>query len=139
MTKEVEVQQYKTYYLQDVRLMQLYDSYEKHWIAGDLHQHTYYSDGSDSILSLALGDVSVGLYYAFLSDHNSARGLAEWYETDTLKTLTAEDGEERFFTPGEAVEITTEFGHFQALGVATTLEKYDVELYESERNSPDRD
>ena len=139
VTKEVEVQQYKTYYLQDVRLMQLYDSYEKHWIAGDLHQHTYYSDGSDSILSLALGDVSVGLYYAFLSDHNSARGLAEWYETDTLKTLTAEDGEDRFFTPGEAVEITTEFGHFQALGVATTLEKYDVELYESERNSPDRD
>lgn len=139
VTKEVEVQQYKTYYLQDVRLMQLYDSYEKHWIAGDLHQHTYYSDGSDSILSLALGDVSVGLYYGFLSDHNSARGLAEWYETDTLKTLTAEDGEDRFFTPGEAVEITTEFGHFQALGVATTLEKYDVELYESERNSPDRD
>ena len=26
VTKEVEVQQYKTYYLQDVRLMQLYDS-----------------------------------------------------------------------------------------------------------------
>ena len=139
VTKQISVQQDKTYYMTDVRLMQLYDSYSKNWIAGDQHQHTYYSDGSDSVLSLALADVSVGLYYAFLSDHNSARGLAEWYGLRNLNTLTDENGSDRMFTPCEAVEITTEFGHFQALGTSTVLDRYDVELYPEERNAENKD
>lgn len=139
VVKQISVQQDKTYYMTDVRLVQLYDSYSEHWIAGDLHQHTYYSDGSDSVLSLALSDASVGLYYGFLSDHNSARGLAEWYGLRHLNTLTDEDGNDRMFTPCEAVEITTEFGHFQALGTSTVLDRYDVELYPEERNAENKD
>lgn len=139
VTKQISVQQDKTYYMTDVRLVQLYDSYAKNWIAGDLHQHTYYSDGSDSVETLALADASVGLYYAFLSDHNSARGLSEWYGLKNMNTFTDAAGADRLFTPCEAVEITTEFGHFQALGTSTVLDRYDVELYPDERNSENKD
>jgi hypothetical protein len=37
------------------------------------------------------------------------------------------------------VEETTEFGHYQSLGIPLTFERYDLELYSAERNSADRD
>lgn len=134
-TKEIEVESLKKLYLQDVRLTQLYDSYASGWVAGDLHQHTYYSDGQDSVQSLLLSNISQGLYYGFLSDHNVARGTAEWYNAKYFSVFTDSDGDTRYFSPFEAVEETTEFGHYQSLGSPLVFDKYDVELYASERNS----
>jgi len=135
--KNITVEAMKKYYLQDVRLQQLSDSFSKGWVAGDLHQHTYYSDGSDSVESLALSDISQGLYYGFLSDHNVARGVPEWYNTKNLPVFEDSSGNQRFFNPFEAVEETTEFGHYQSIGQALTFDKYDMELYDSERYASD--
>lgn len=135
LSKEVTVESLKKLYLQDVRLTQLSDSFAKGWIAGDLHQHTYYSDGQDSVPNLGLSNVSQGLYFGFLTDHNVARGISEWYNTKNFPVYTESNGASRYFSPFEGVEETTEFGHYQSLGVPLTFEKYDLELYSWERNS----
>jgi hypothetical protein len=132
--KQVTVESYKTIYLQDVRLVQLYDAYAKGWIAGDLHQHTFYSDGMDSVDEVALSDTSAGLQFGFLSDHNSARGLAEWAQANRVTADIADDGTERRFSAFDAVEVTTEFGHYQSLGIGLTFDTYEVLLTDSERS-----
>ncbi len=78
VTKQISVQQDKTYYMTDVRLMQLYDSYSKNWIAGDLHQHTYYSDGSDSVFSCdAAAHYECSICGAYFADEAAAQPIAE--------------------------------------------------------------
>lgn len=134
--KSIEVESYKIYYLQDVRLVQLFDSYQEGWIAGDLHQHTFYSDGSNSVEQVLLSNISTGLYYGFLSDHNSAMGLSEWVQGANLVANMDSNGNKRLFSPYEAVEVTTEFGHFQSLGAGLTFDQYEIILRESERVKP---
>lgn len=95
--KTVEVESLKTKYLPDVRLTQLYDSYAKGWIAGDCHQHTYYSDGVDSVQSLMISNASVGLYWGFLTDHNTSRGVPEWTSPISVNVASDEKGALRPF------------------------------------------
>lgn len=138
VVKEVEVTSLKTFYLPDVRLTQLFDSYRKGWIAGDCHQHSYYSDGVDSIHGLFNGNASMGLYWGFLSDHNTSRGVPEWVSRLSVNVMTDEAGQMRPFVGFDGVEVTSEFGHYNCLGSGLTLETYDLNLRESERSSPDK-
>ena len=137
VTRMVEVESLKTYYLQDVRLTAMYDSYAKGWVAGDCHQHTYYSDGVDSVLASMVGNASAGLYFGFLTDHNTSRGVPEWNNATQVNVRT-EGGENRYFKGFDGVEVTTEFGHYNSLGSGCTLETYDVKLTEFERASADK-
>lgn len=137
VTRTVEVESLKTYYLQDARLTALYDSYARGWIAGDCHQHTYYSDGVNSVMESMVGNASAGIYFGFLTDHNSSRGVPEWNNATQVNVRTA-DGESRYFRGFDGVEVTTEFGHFNSLGSGCTLETYDVKLTEFERASQDK-
>lgn len=135
VVRNVTVESLKTHYQQDVRLTQLYDSYSKGWVAGDTHQHTYYSDGVDSVESAMISNASAGLYWGFLTDHNSSRGVPEWASATQVNVLTGGDGEPRYFQGFDGVEVTTEFGHFNSLGSGLTLEIYDLNLTETERSS----
>jgi hypothetical protein len=139
VTKEITVSSLSKLYLQDVRLTMLDDVYSKGWIAGDLHQHTYYSDGQDSVQTQIISNISEGLNYGFLSDHNVARGVAEWYGGSNFPVYKDVNGTTRYFHPFEAVEETSEFGHYQSLGVPLTFDRYDLELYAAERNSTNKD
>lgn len=134
-TTTVEVESLKTYYLRDVRLNQLTDSYASGWIAGDLHQHSTYSDGADSIANLAIANASAGIYWGFLTDHNSSRGVPEWRETSSVNVLTEVTGAKRTFFGMAGSEVTTEFGHFQSIGTGMTYDKYEINLTDAERTS----
>lgn len=131
--KTITVESYKMYYLQDVRLVQLFDSYALGWVAGDLHQHTFYSDGVNPVENVMLSNISTGLYYGFLSDHNTALGLSEWMQTSNMVANVDQNGVKRYFNPFEAVEVTTEYGHYQSIGYGLTFDQYEVTLREIER------
>ncbi|MBQ0010962.1 MAG: CehA/McbA family metallohydrolase, partial [Ruminococcus sp.] len=137
-TTTVEVESLKTYYLRDVRLNQLTDSYKTGWIAGDLHQHSTYSDGADSISDLAVANASMGMYWGFLTDHNTSRGVPEWRETSSVNVLTDVSGNKRTFLGMAGSEVTTEFGHFQSIGTGMTYDKYEINLTDAERSSTDK-
>ncbi len=137
VVREVEVESLKTYYEPDVRLTPLYDSYAKGWVAGDCHQHTFYSDGIDAVEEVMLGNAANGLYFGFLTDHNTSRGVPE-YNGATLFNVRTENGEHRYFRGMDGVEVTSEFGHYNALGTGLTLETYDLKFTEAERNSPEK-
>lgn len=132
--KEVTVESFKIVYMQDVRLVELTDLYSQGWVPGDLHMHSYYSDGANSAESQLYSNISQGLYFAFLTDHNSARGLSEWTQGNKVMVNRDEDGNERMFHALEGVEVTTEFGHFQSLGVGLTFDTYEVLLRDIERS-----
>ncbi|MBE5768474.1 MAG: hypothetical protein E7333_02655 [Clostridiales bacterium] len=135
--RTVEVASLKTYYLQDARLSPLYDSYAKGFLAGDCHQHSYYSDGVDAVDHIMVANAANGLYFGFLTDHNTSRGVPE-YNTVCRINVRTEGGQPRFFCGMDGVEVTTEFGHYNALGTGLTLETYDMKLTESERSSDEK-
>ncbi len=137
VVREVEVDSLKTYYLPDVRLNPLYDSYAKGWIAGDCHQHTFYSDGIDAVEKVMLGNAANGLYFGFLTDHNTSRGVPE-YNGATLYNVRTENDKPRYYKGMDGVEVTSEFGHYNALGTGLTLETYDLKFTEGERNSAEK-
>jgi len=137
VTRTVEVESLKTYYLQDVRLQPLYDSYAKGWIAGDCHQHTFYSDGVDPVEDVMIGNAANGVYFGFLTDHNTSRGVPE-YNGACMFPVRTENGQARYFKGMDGVEVTSEFGHYNALGSGLTLETYDLKFTEAERNSPEK-
>ena len=137
VTRTVEVESLKTYYQQDVRLQPLYDSYARGWVAGDCHQHTFYSDGVDAVEKVMIGNAANGLYFGFLTDHNTSRGVPE-YNGAALFPVRTENGEVRYFRGTDGVEVTAEFGHYNALGSGLTLETYDLKFTEGERNSPEK-
>lgn len=86
--------------------------YETDWIAGDLHQHSVYSfDGRDAPAEIVLSDLAMGLSFGVLTDHNDLRG--------NLEFLSAEIGG---FLPVAGMEITTERGHFGAIGYNEALD-----------------
>lgn len=134
--KEVEVESFKKYDIQDVRLIHLYDTYAKGWYGGDIHQHTMYSDGADTVHELMMGNISSGLYWGFLSDHNSAMGLSQWVQGSRIVANIDEAGNNRLYNAFEAVEVTTEFGHYQSIGVGMTFDTYEILLRDSERARP---
>ena len=137
VTRTIEVESLKTYYLQDVRLQPLYDSYAQGWIAGDCHQHTFYSDGVDPVEDVMIGNAANGLYFGFLTDHNTSRGVPE-YNGACMFPVRTENDQVRYFKGMDGVEVTSEFGHYNALGSGLTLETYDLKFTEAERNSPEK-
>ncbi len=137
VVREVEVESLKTHYQPDVRLEPLYDSYSRGWVAGDCHQHTFYSDGIDAVEDVMLGNAANGVYFGFLTDHNTSRGVPE-YNGMTLFNVRTENGQPRYFRGMDGVEVTSEFGHYNALGTGLTLETYDLKFTEAERNSPEK-
>jgi histidinol phosphatase-like PHP family hydrolase len=127
-TRMLSVESYKTYYLDDVRLTHLYDGTASGWYMGDLHQHTVYSDGKQTVDEVLLSDLSNGLHFGFLSDHNSASGLAEWVQGNRFVATYDAQGTPIYFKAIRAVEITTDFGHFQSLGIGNVFEQADISV-----------
>lgn len=81
------------------------------WYRGDFHAHSYHSDASWSVGELFDFDKRKRLDFAFLTDHNTTSGLAEWlaYADELLLTL-----------PGS--ELTTFHGHALALGLTSWID-----------------
>lgn len=76
------------------------------WYRGDLHSHTQHSDAANrSVAELLQEARAAGLDFIFVTDHNTATGLAE------LDTLPA-DG----LLAARGIELTTFWGHALCLG-----------------------
>ncbi|MDD3842517.1 MAG: CehA/McbA family metallohydrolase [Candidatus Izemoplasmatales bacterium] len=128
VSRTISVESYKTYYLDDVRLTHLYDGTASGWYMGDLHQHTVYSDGKQTVDEVLLSNINNGLHYGFLSDHNSAAGLAEWVQGNRFVAAYDAVGNPIMFRAIRAVEVTTDFGHFQSLGIGNVFEQADISI-----------
>jgi hypothetical protein len=76
------------------------------WLAGDLHAHTFHSDGVLSVAELALFAVERGLDFVAVTDHNTVSHHA------ALGPLSSRYGVT--LLPGQ--EVTTGFGHAGVLG-----------------------
>ena len=59
-------------------------------IKGDLHVHTDWSDGRDSIEAMALAARDLGYQYLGISDHSAGRGIAHGLDIERLKQQIAE-------------------------------------------------
>ena len=54
-------------------------------IKGDLHVHTEWSDGRDSIEAMALAAKALGYQYLGIADHSGGRGIAHGLDADRLR------------------------------------------------------
>jgi DNA polymerase (family 10) len=61
-------------------------------IKGDLHLHTDWSDGHDSIESMALAARARGYEYIAITDHSAGRGIAHGLNEERLRNQIAEIG-----------------------------------------------
>jgi len=127
-TRMISVENYKTYYMDDVRLQHLYDGTTMRWYMGDLHQHTTYSDGKQTVDEVLLSNINNGLHFGYLSDHNTAAGLAEWVQGNRFVAAYDLFGTPILFRAIRAVEVTTDFGHFQSLGIGNVFEQADISV-----------
>jgi len=59
-------------------------------IKGDLHTHTEWSDGHDSIEELALAAQDMGYQYIAITEHSAGRGIAHGLDVDRLREQVAE-------------------------------------------------
>lgn len=59
-------------------------------IKGDLHLHTKWSDGHDSIKQMALAARDLGYQYIAITDHSGGRGIAHGLDVERLKKQIAE-------------------------------------------------
>lgn len=101
-TVSVEIVDRRAKYIEPIQLKKLYDT---QWIAGDLHQHSVYSfDAKDSPADILLADLSAGLRFGAITDHNEIRANAEFMNASL-------EG----FIPLEGIEITTDRGHYNAI------------------------
>ena len=76
------------------------------WLAGDLHAHTFHSDGVLSVPELALFAVARGLDFVAVTDHNTVSHHA------CLSAVSSRYGVT--LVPGQ--EVTTQLGHAGVLG-----------------------
>lgn len=76
------------------------------WYRGDCHIHSVYSDGELTPEQLATDALRAGLDFIATTEHNSANAHAAWrcHAADDLLVLLGE-------------EVTTETGHWLALGI----------------------
>ncbi len=81
------------------------------WYRGDLHGHTFHSDGRWDVPDLVQYARDYQLDFVTLSDHNTVSGLAQLdsYRSDDLLTIGG-------------MELTTYAGHALALGVRQWIE-----------------
>jgi hypothetical protein len=70
------------------------------WHGGDLHHHSFFSDGADSPYDVYTSMLAAGLSFGALSDHNCTEQQKLW---DTYKTDS--------FLPVLSNEISTGYGH----------------------------
>ncbi len=54
-------------------------------IKGDLHVHTNWSDGHDTIEAMALAAKALGYQYVAIADHSGGRGIAHGLDAERLK------------------------------------------------------
>jgi DNA polymerase (family 10) len=54
-------------------------------IKGDLHVHTDWSDGHDSIEAMALAAKALGYQYLAITDHSGGRGIAHGLDTERIR------------------------------------------------------
>jgi len=66
------------------RLVELSD------VKGDLHAHTEWSDGHDSIEELARAARDMGYQYIAITEHSAGRGIAHGLDVDRLRAQVAE-------------------------------------------------
>ena len=66
------------------RLVELSD------IKGDLHIHTDWSDGRDTLETMALAAKALGYQYLGIADHSAGRGIAHGLDAERLKQQIAE-------------------------------------------------
>jgi len=59
-------------------------------IKGDLHIHTNWSDGRDSIEAMAVAARDLGYQYLGIADHSGGRGIAHGLDAERLKQQIAE-------------------------------------------------
>jgi DNA polymerase (family 10) len=59
-------------------------------IKGDLHTHTEWSDGHDSIEELALAAKDMGYQYIAITEHSGGRGIAHGLDVERLRQQVAE-------------------------------------------------
>ena len=59
-------------------------------IKGDLHMHTEWSDGHDSIEELALAAKDLGYQYIAITEHSAGRGIARGLDVERLRKQVAE-------------------------------------------------
>jgi len=59
-------------------------------IKGDLHVHTDWSDGRDSIETMALAAKALGYQYLGITDHSGGRGIAHGLDAERLKQQISE-------------------------------------------------
>jgi hypothetical protein len=76
------------------------------WLAGDLHSHTFHSDGVMSVAELAAYAVERGLDFVAVTDHNTVSHHASLGPMSSRYGVT--------LLPGQ--EVTTELGHAGVLG-----------------------
>lgn len=76
------------------------------WLAGDLHAHTFHSDGVMSVAELAAHAVERGLDFVAVTDHNTVSHHAFLGPASARYGVT--------LLPGQ--EVTTELGHAGVLG-----------------------
>ncbi len=75
------------------------------WYRGNLHAHTYHSDGANSVAEMAAAHRAQGLDFGAMTDHNLVNPeLATGAHDDFL------------WLPGE--EVTTQWGHLNVWGLA---------------------
>ncbi|MCC9138035.1 CehA/McbA family metallohydrolase [Pontibacter silvestris] len=82
------------------------------WYRGDLHMHTYHSDGKRTQQDLLDEATANGLDFVVSTEHNTNSANLSWghYKTDKLLVLNGEE------------VTTTAFGHWNAIGLdAETL------------------
>ncbi len=101
--------------LKTVTLVQLYDLSARGWYGGDLHQHTFFSDGADSPLTLLIADLAMGLDFGAVTDHNQVGGHAEYLGFSGFRNDSVP-----FMALG-GVEVTSEDkGHFNVINTSRT-------------------
>ena len=76
------------------------------WLAGDLHAHTFHSDGVMSVAELAAHAVERGLDFVAVTDHNTVSHHAFLESASSRYGVT--------LLPGQ--EVTTDLGHAGVLG-----------------------
>jgi hypothetical protein len=76
------------------------------WLAGDLHAHTFHSDGVMSVAELGAYAVERGLDFVAVTDHNTVSHHASLGPVSSRYGVT--------LLPGQ--EVTTELGHAGVLG-----------------------
>ena len=99
------------------------ESSKKRWLKGDLHMHTLFSDGHFTLDELVTKAQDRGLDFIFSTEHNTYSANLTWGRHATKDLLV-----------GRGIEVTTQFGHWNALGL---LPEQYIDPIVHDRKKPD--